>query len=76
MGRCAMGDDTRDRLIALEVQVEHLTKTLDNTNAIVTELRDLLLQAKGARWLLCILIAIGSFVAGMVAKYAPWPMGK
>lgn len=61
-----------ERIAALEVQVKHLAETLDKTNAVVTELRDLLLQAKGARWLLGILIAIGGFAAGLAAKYLPF----
>jgi len=61
-----------ERIAALEVQVKHLAETLDKTNAVVTELRDLLLQAKGARWLLAILIAIGGFMAGIAAKYLPF----
>ncbi|EIM25765.1 hypothetical protein [Microvirga lotononidis] len=67
-----MSDDTRERIAALEVQVKHLAETLDKTNDVVTELRDLLLQAKGARWLLGILIAIGGFTAGIAAKYLPF----
>lgn len=67
-----VSDDTRERIAALEVQVKHLADTLDNTNKVVTELRDLLLQAKGARWLLGILIAIGGFMAGAAAKYVPF----
>lgn len=63
-----------ERIAALEVQVKHLAETLDKTSTVVTELRDLLLQAKGARWLLGILIAIGSFSAGMLAKYLPFPL--
>ena len=46
-----------ERIAALEVQVKHLANTLDKTNDVVTELRDLLLQARGARWVLGILIA-------------------
>lgn len=61
-----------ERIAALEVQVKHLADTLDKTNDVVTELRDLLLQAKGARWLLGILIAIGGFMAGVAAKYFPY----
>lgn len=67
-----MTDDTRERIVALEVQVKHLAETLDKTNTVVTELRDLLLQAKGARWVIGILIAIGGFMSGMMAKYLPF----
>lgn len=67
-----MSDDTRERIVALEVQVKHLAETLDKTNTVVTELRDLLLQAKGARLMIGILIAIGGFIAGIAAKYIPF----
>jgi hypothetical protein len=49
--------DTRDRVIRLEEQVRQLTQALldikssqDDTNGKVTELRDVLLQGKGAAW--------------------------
>lgn len=67
-----MTDDTRERIAALEVQVRHLSETLSATQAIVTELRDLLLQARGARWMIGLLIAVGGFLAGMAAKYLPF----
>ncbi|MBF9234675.1 hypothetical protein [Microvirga alba] len=67
-----MSDDTRERIVALEVKVEHLSETLAETNTVVRELRDLLLQAKGARWMIGILIAIGGFMAGIAAKYLPF----
>jgi hypothetical protein len=67
-----VSDDTRERIAALEVQVKHLAETLDKTNGVVTELRDLLLQARGARWVIGILIAVGGFLSGMLAKYLPF----
>jgi hypothetical protein len=67
-----MNDDTRERLVALEVEVKHLSEQLVATTAVVTELRDLLLQAKGARWMIGILIALSGFLAGMAAKYVPY----
>ena len=63
---------SEERIAALEVQVAHLTKTLDNVNETVTELRDLLLQAKGARWMLAVLIALGSFSAGALVQFLPF----
>ena len=67
-----MNAEERDRLKALEINVEHLKKTVDETSRTVTELRDLLLQAKGARWMIGIMIAIGSFMAGIALKYLPF----
>lgn len=67
-----MTAEERDRLRTLEVNFEHLKRTADNTNATVTELRDLLLQAKGARWMIGLTIALGSFIAGLAIKYFPF----
>ncbi len=65
--------DTRDRVIRLEEQVRHLTQALldikssqDDTNGKVTELRDILLQGKGAMWggrviWFIIISAVGAF---------------
>lgn len=67
-----MNTDERDRLTKLEVNVEHLTRQVDEMKDTVTELRDLLLQARGARWMIGILIAVGGFMSGMLAKYLPF----
>jgi hypothetical protein len=40
----------------------------------VTAMHDLLMQAKGARWLIVGLASIGGFVAAFIAKMLPiWP---
>lgn len=67
-----MNNEERDRLKTLEVNFEHMKSTIDATNETVTELRDLLLQAKGARWVIGIMIAIGSFMAGIALRYLPF----
>jgi uncharacterized coiled-coil protein SlyX len=61
-----------ERITALEVRVLHLTDTIDNINETVTELRDLLVAARGARWMLAILIALGSFSAGALVQFIPF----
>ena len=67
-----MSPDERDRLRTLEVNFDHMKTTIEQTNETVTELRDLLLQAKGARWVIGIMIAVGSFMAGVALKYFPY----
>ncbi|WP_332692075.1 hypothetical protein [Devosia sp.] len=79
--------DTRDRVIRLEEQVRHLTQAFldmkesqDDTNGKVTELRDILLQGKGAAWagrliwfvLLGIIGALGLKLTGAVH----WMVGR
>lgn len=60
-------DDTRDRLIALEVKVDHLTERLDSYGDKITEMHNLLQSAKGAKWLLLTLVALGGFIAAKIS---------
>lgn len=50
--------DTRDRVIRLETQVQHMSKTMDQMSTQVTELHSMLQQARGAKWVL-ILVWVG-----------------
>ncbi len=60
--------DTRDRVIRLEAQMEHMTATIDRMAGQLTEMHDLLQQARGARWLLVVVaMAIGA-AGGFLAK--------
>lgn len=67
-----MPDDTRDRLIALEANVRHLTLTVDEMAATVKELSQLLHAAKGARWAIMGAAAIGGFISAKFAHLLPW----
>ena len=66
-----MTDDSRDRLIRLENEVEHLTTQLDDVSRKVTIMHDLLMQAKGMRWLIIGMAAVAGFFASFVAKLFP-----
>lgn len=59
-----MHDDTRDRVIALERDVKHLSEQMDEMADKVSQMHTLLMQAKGARWAVLSMVAIGGFVAG------------
>lgn len=65
-------DDTRDRLIALEVQVRHLTASLKSTHDKVDEMHALLMQARGARWFIVGLAGVAGFLAALATNLAPW----
>lgn len=67
-----MNDDTRDRVIALEVKVQHLEDKLDKAAAKITEMYDLLMQAKGARYVIVAAAGIGGAIAGFTVKFIPW----
>lgn len=64
--------DTRDRVIALEGEVKHLTKQVDDLVEKVTAMHDLLQQAKGVRWLIVIMATIGGFLASKLGSFLPW----
>jgi hypothetical protein len=48
--RCA--ELLRERVAKLEVQMTHLSEKLDDTHQKVEEMHAILLQAKGARWVI------------------------
>lgn len=62
-----MSDDTRDKVIALEVEVRQLRAEVKELTSVVERLVALLNQAKGAKWSLGLLL----FVGGAVSTYAP-----
>lgn len=62
----ASDDDTRDRLIRLEVEVTHLTAKLEDMADKVSEMHDVLMKATGAKWLLFAIIAGLGFLAGKI----------
>jgi hypothetical protein len=65
--------DTRDRVIGLERDFKHLTVKVDETHEKVVELHGLLLQAKGVRWVISIILAIGAFIGGIFGgKIGTW----
>ena len=58
--------ETRERVVRLEEQVKGLEAKITSMDAKVTEMHELLIQAKGARWMLMVLVAIGGFVAAKI----------
>jgi hypothetical protein len=67
-----MQDDTRERVTALEVELRHVSKQLDEMGQKVNEMHALLLSARGARWLILTAAAIGGFVSAKLAPLLPW----
>lgn len=60
-------DDTRDKVIALEVKVEQMGEDIRRLADAVEHLNSLLDQAKGAKIFLGLLL----FIGGAVSTYAP-----
>lgn len=68
----AMTRSENERIAALEVQVAALNKQLEDTHKTVQELRDVLMQAKGARWTIVMLVTVAGILGGLVGKFAPF----
>lgn len=66
------GDDTRDRMIRLEAEVELITAQLGDVQHKVNAMHDLLMQAKGMRWLIIGMAACAGFLASFAAKLFPF----
>lgn len=64
--------DTRDRVVALEVKVQHLTDTVDTMASKVDEMHNLLMQARGARWAIIAAASAGGFIAAKLSLFFPW----
>ena len=71
-GPIEVTDDERDRLTRLEVQFTHLAKSMDDTHEKVTIMHDLLMQAKGMKYLIMVMATIGGGVSALVVKYIPF----
>jgi hypothetical protein len=67
--------DTRDRVIAMEVKVTHLTEVLEAQAEKVDEMHALMLQAKGAAklagWMRTVVPAIVGFAAAQLGVHFP-----
>ena len=70
-----MSDDTRDRVIALEVQVHNLDRDISEMKSQVNEMHGVLMQAKGARYVIAAAAAIAGGVAGFLVKFLPLSSG-
>jgi len=54
-----------ERMAVLETKVQHLSDQLEDTHKKVDEMHSLLLQAKGARWVIIGMAAVGGAVASI-----------
>ena len=64
--------DTRDRVIALEADVKHLSAKVDDMANKVTAMHELLVQARGLKWFIVTAAAVGGFISAKVAALLPW----
>ena len=70
-----MTDDERDRLTRLEVQFSHLSKSMEDTHEKVTRMHDLIMQAKGMKYLILFMATVGGGISALIVKYLPFIRG-
>jgi predicted esterase YcpF (UPF0227 family) len=68
----SLESDTRDRVIRLEAEMSGMRRDFEDMSEKVTEMHALLLQAKGARWVIIGAATVGGFFAAKMAAWLPW----
>jgi hypothetical protein len=68
-------DDTRDRMIRLEAEVRHVTDQLNDVQLKVDAMHDLLMQAKGMKYLIMMMATVGGALSALAVKYIPFMRG-
>lgn len=67
-----MTDDTRDRVIALERDMQHMSGKVDEMAEQVKEMHELLTQARGAKWAILAMAGIGGFISAKLSAFIPF----
>lgn len=67
-----MTDNTRDIVIRLDAEMTSMKKQLDSVESKVSEMHALLQQARGARWAIFAMAALGGFVSAKLSFLFPW----
>lgn len=68
--------EMRERIVALEVKVQHLTRTVESMDAKLTELMAVFQQAKGARWMLLAIAGASGFLAAKIVPIFSYLLPK
>lgn len=71
-----MTDDTRDRLIRLETEMDVVQKTVEDMSLKVNAMHDVMMQAKGARWLILGAAGLLGFLTSLLGKALPFWQAK
>lgn len=65
--------DNQERLVRLETKHELLTEKFEDMAGKVDEMHELLVQAKGVRWVIIAMAMIGGFLFSKIGTVIPWP---
>lgn len=61
--------EERERIRALEVQIEHMAATVEHMSTKVDELHSMLMQARGARFALLAVAGLAGFLSGKLGAF-------
>ena len=67
-------DDTRERIVALEVKVDHLSDQLRQASRKLDDIHEDWQAMKGARWVLVGVASVAATISGLIVKF--WPFVK
>ncbi len=71
-----MTDSEIERIAKLEIRLEHLTDTLEKTANKVTELHEIMLSARGARFAILGVAGLAGFLSGKAGGLLTGFLGK
>lgn len=61
--------DSLERIVTLEVEMRHLREELEDTHKKVDEMHAVLMQARGARWLVLTAASLAGALASLLATF-------
>lgn len=64
-------EDLRERVAVLESQGKHMTQKIDSMDKKLNEVHEILVAARGARWVVLTMAAAAGFVIGKIGELAP-----
>lgn len=67
-------DDTRERMIALEVKVDHLSEQLRMASRKLDDIHADWQKVKGAKWVMAGVASLSATISAVVVKF--WPFVK
>ena len=71
----AMTDDTRDRVIRMEAELDNFEKQVTGMSSKIDDMHDVLMQARGARYVIAAAAAVAGGIAGYLVKFIPFSAG-
>ena len=64
-------EDLRERVAVLESQGKHMSMKIDNMDKKLNDVHEILVAARGARWVVLTMVAVAGFIIGKLGTLAP-----